>query len=305
MSTTQTSQFVPLHKTPQTVQWFRETRAYDREGSAHLQSRLSQDRRDLVMAYISESLEMARKMNGYNYFHRGAEDYEQMVYGLRRTARVVASACELSQPQSKDVIFERDAAQGGPILLSGPYHAVHLAQYIDAVWSAMIVRDAGTLTRLARTNLQHIHTSGTTIPEGVSAVAYALHAWLNKSADASKQALAAMKVNGPAQQHLPGTMNYAVMCRNPSAELLFLLQSPNESTERLSEALVQALEGHKQYYTLAPDTPGGAGEPDDSQSYLCLHALAFACAMHDRNVPLAVESDYLPVPIVTGSAIKQ
>jgi Immunity protein 49 len=304
MSTTQTSQFVPLHKTPQTVRWFRENKAYDREESAHLQLRLSQDRCDLVIAYISESLAMARKMNGYNYFHRGAEDYEQMVYGLRRAARVVASACELSQPQSTDVIFERDAAQGGPLLLSGPYHAVHLGQYIDAVWSAMIVRDAGTLARLARTNLAHIHTGGTTIPEGVAALAHALQSWLNKAPDASRQALAAMKANGPTQQHPAGTMNYAVMCQSPAAELLFLLQSPNESRERLSEALVQALEGHKQYYTLAPDTPGGAGEPDDSQSYLCLHALGFACALHDRNVPLAVESDYLPGPMVRGSAIK-
>jgi Immunity protein 49 len=303
MSQTQTSQFVPLHKTPQTVQWFRENKAYDRKESAHLQSRLSQDRLDLVSPYITESLSMARLMNGYNYFHRGAEDYEQMVYGLRRSASVVASACELSQPKSTDVIFERDAAQGGPLLLSGPCHAVHLGEYIEAVWSAMIVRDAGTLARLARTNLAHIHTSGTTIPEGVSALAQALQAWLNKSPDAPTQALGAMKVNGPAQQHLPGTMNYAVMCQSPASELLFLLQSPGESPERLSEALVQALEGHKQYYTLAPDTPGGAGEPDDSQSYLCLHALAFACVMHDRNVPIAVESDYLPSPIVDGSAI--
>jgi hypothetical protein len=293
--------FVSMHQTTQTVEWFRDAKAMDRDDLADLQANLPQ-REHLISRYGKFALELACNANGYNHFHPGKEDYAAIVYGLRRAARVVASECELSQPGGVPVAVERDPEVGGPVLIDSPRQFAHLGKYIDAVWCAVIVRDDDTLHRLATINLADVRGEGVTISEGMSALAHALQAWLRKTPDAAKQALGVLKLTGPAQQHPPGTMNYAVMCINPAAELLLLLQSPAQPAETIAHALAQALEAHKQYYTLAEDTPGGAGESDDQRSFLCLHALAFACVLNDRGVEVAVESDYLPRPIVTGSA---
>ncbi len=291
-----TKPFIAMHKTTRVPEWFEEDSKLRPQETLAVPY-FSQERAELLVPYMRRALLLAVSKNGYNYFFPDQAEYQPMVYGLQRYARLTASGCELCQPDSKNVPFERDATYDGPLLLNGPYQQVHHQEFIEAVFCAMIVRDEPTLARLAKVDLQHVRASGVTMTEAISALAYALQAWIGKAPYALAQTRSALK----SAEAAASTNSHTALITHVRGQLLLQLQSPELSPDVLNEALVSALEAHKQYYTLGENASGGGGESDDSRSFLCLQALAFACVLHDRNIPLQVESDYLPQPLIKRS----
>jgi hypothetical protein len=65
------------------------------------------------------------------------------------------------------------------------------------------------------------------------------------------------------------------------------------------ESLVQALLGHKRFWSRSPDARR------NYWGFLALGPLALAAAAYDRGIPFEVESDYLPMPLVRGDYFKR
>lgn len=65
---------------------------------------------------------------------------------------------------------------------------------------------------------------------------------------------------------------------------------------RFAPALVDAVRSHKAYYNSTPNRQA------NQAGWLPVELLGVAALAHDRGIPLAVESEYLPVDLVTGTA---
>ena len=74
---------------------------------------------------------------------------------------------------------------------------------------------------------------------------------------------------------------------------LNLMRSDHE--REFNEALAQALEQHKAYYT------ADSKLADDPRGFVALAPLALACIAKDSGLNVDVESDYMPKHLLLGS----
>lgn len=64
--------------------------------------------------------------------------------------------------------------------------------------------------------------------------------------------------------------------------------------DRFNDALFQALEWHRSYWTRTPE------RARDCDGYIALAPLAMTCLAHEMGVPVEVESEYIPQGLVDG-----
>jgi hypothetical protein len=167
----------------------------------------------------------------------------------------------------------------------GPRPYADAGNWLTAFWLAVVCRDQKRLTQLCQIPLDRLRSEEGAYDE------YVYH-WV--------AALQAYWLQGPALvEELTATMQGShpeVATGAPRDLLQNILYPPinlfyrflRQDGPGFNQALVEALELHKAYWTADED------RTDDPSGMLALAPLAVACLAHDGGIPIEVESDYLP-----------
>ena len=173
---------------------------------------------------------------------------------------------------------------------TGPTDATHAGNWRVGWWMAHVVRDAPTITRLARTPVEVLRRSSTRGDECQYLYAEALQAVQARQDDWGERLQQALHATDPAENDLAAE-EFVLNILVPEMEMLFHLGTGEP--DAFQESLAYALERHRRYWSKA-----ARRDPD---GFLALGPLAIAAMAYDAGFAIEVESGYLPVPLVEGA----
>jgi Immunity protein 49 len=177
--------------------------------------------------------------------------------------------------------------------VSGPCSAANAAQWVTAFWYAIICREQERMTRLCEVPIELLRESerlgGFEIDE------YAYH-WVD--------ALQRYWLRRPG---FVETLTEAIDLSHPDVATVAdpealnkLLYQPinlfyrfvTHNVDGFNDALVDALEAHKSYWTADED------RAKSTSGNVPIGVLAVACLAYDGEIPIRVRSDYLPIKLL-------
>ncbi|MFD9521339.1 immunity 49 family protein [Streptomyces sp. NPDC059979] len=163
-----------------------------------------------------------------------------------------------------------------------------LGTWLTTYWLAVVCRDQTRITELARFPLDRLHTAG--FDEYVLQWVDTLQTYWLQGPGLVEKLTRAVEMSSPevAVQAPPGLLESVLA---PPINLFYLFVT--QDTDGFNEALVQALELHKAYWTVDERR---AEKPD---GHLALAPLALACFAFDGKMPVQVESGYMPHHLLT------
>lgn len=176
---------------------------------------------------------------------------------------------------------------------TGPVHYANFKRWLDAFWLAAIVRDSKCIDLLASLPLDIIKASGNQYEELDALWARSLQMFTRSEPGVAEVFAEAMAATDP-ERLTVSTPDYALRLAFPALNVLLNLMRSNHERE-FNEALAQALEQHKAFYT------ADSKLADDPRGLIALAPLGLACIAKDAGLTVDVESDYLPKHLVLGS----
>jgi hypothetical protein len=169
--------------------------------------------------------------------------------------------------------------------------AIGSASYADAgnwlttFWLAVICRDQQRLTSLCEIPLERLRAADGAYDEYIYHWVSALQAYWLQRPGLVEELTAALQGSHPdAARVAPRDLLQNVLYPPINLFYRFLRQDG----PGFNQALVEALELHKAYWTADED------REKDPTGAIALVPLAVACLAHDGGIPIEVESDYLP-----------
>ncbi|WP_433871747.1 immunity 49 family protein [Saccharopolyspora sp. CA-218241] len=179
-----------------------------------------------------------------------------------------------------------------PIPRIGPTHFSTPNNWLTALWLAMITRDFARLRMLAAVDESIFQPSRSDYDTYIYSWINTLQAYFSDQAEqVAPNFEATSRLLAP--EHTEKSSATKLRLTTGPQLLLFLeLASANE--DGFNEALGESLESHREFWS--PD----ASEQRSPVGYIALAPLAMACVAHDSGMNVQVESDYLPVNLLTG-----
>ncbi|MHB9854790.1 immunity 49 family protein [Streptomyces sp. Tue6028] len=169
---------------------------------------------------------------------------------------------------------------------TGPTSYTHAGAWITSVYLATICRENERLDRLMQVPVSFLRASGALFDEYLYDWVEALQSyWHGQATNTWDKLVAAINGTDPdvAQVADRDTM---LMLLYPPLELFQLYN--RQETDQFNRSLTQALTWHKQYWT------GDEARSLSSDGLVALGPLAIACMAYDNDIPIEVESEYLP-----------
>ncbi|MFE0326760.1 immunity 49 family protein [Streptomyces sp. NPDC058960] len=205
------------------------------------------------------------------------------------TAMQVGSALFASAGTTEGTVQCRIDHELRTLPATGPQPYSTAGNWLTAFWLAVVCRDQQRMNQLCEFPVELLRASASASGAQVDAYVYdwvdSLQTyWLERPGLVDKLVAA---ING----------SYPEAARITPRDLLekILYQPINlfhrflrKDHEGFNQALVEALEHHKAYWTADEDRESSV------EGYLALGPLAIACLAYDAGFPIAVESDYLP-----------
>ncbi|WP_280920222.1 immunity 49 family protein [Streptomyces sp. SPB4] len=210
------------------------------------------------------------------------------------TAMQVGSALFATSTATAGTVECRIADEVRTLQAGGPQYAGHPENWISAFWLAIVCREPERLTALARVPVEVLRASGAECLGYVYSWVETLQTWWLRGGDLGASLDAAIAGTDPEGLHRDDR-GLMLQILYPPMNLFLLYVTADHAG--FNEALAEALQWHKEYWTRL-DEGAGAG---DSNSLVALGPLAMACLAHDAGFPLTIESDYLPKHLVAGS----
>ncbi|MFD9339114.1 immunity 49 family protein [Streptomyces sp. NPDC060028] len=168
---------------------------------------------------------------------------------------------------------------------TGPQSYLHAGNWVTAFYLAAICRENDRVDQLARIPVSFLRASGAEFDEYLYAWIETLQGfWLGRD-DVWEKLVAAMNGTDPAQARFTDP-DLMLNIMYPPIELFH--RYLRREDDQFGAALVQALNGHKSYWT----EDGARAESIDG--LVALGPLAIACMARDAGIPIEVESEYLP-----------
>ncbi|MDQ0941965.1 immunity 49 family protein [Streptomyces sp. V1I1] len=167
----------------------------------------------------------------------------------------------------------------------GPLSTADAGNWLTAFWLAVVCRDQTRMTQLCEIPLERLRSPEGQYDEYVYHWADVLQTyWLQRPGLVDKL-IAAIEASDPAVVRVaPRDLLQGVLY--PPINLFYHFVRKDE--EGFSPALVEALKLHKAYWTLDEDREA------DIDGSIALGPLATACLAYDGEIPIEVESEYLP-----------
>jgi hypothetical protein len=170
---------------------------------------------------------------------------------------------------------------------------VHVYTWIEGFFLAALCRDGASLDLLCRAPVEPMRRSSTRNPEYRYVFREALRAFWCRDIDPGALAVQAMHLTDPDRDDIY-SREYTLYIDVHLIRLFFFVHAKDAD---FGDGLVLALRDHKTYWS----KKGRSHLPD---GFLALHLLGLAALAYDRGIPFEVESEYLPMWLVTGEAFK-
>jgi hypothetical protein len=174
----------------------------------------------------------------------------------------------------------------------GVTHFVEAGTWLDSFWLAVVCRDQERMTQLCQISIETLRASGAAFEEYIYHWVDTLQTYWLERPGLGGALVATFEATDPDRLRF---MDREMMLKVLYPPINLFYRFVGRDTDQFNEALVQALELHKEYWTADPDREE-SGEGD-----VPLAILALACLAHDAGRPIEIESEYLPEHLVKRS----
>lgn len=174
----------------------------------------------------------------------------------------------------------------------GVTHFVDAGTWLDSFWLAVVCRDQERMTQLCQISIETLRASGTAFEEYIYHWVDTLQTYWLERPGLGDKLVATFEATDPDRLRF---VDREMMLKVLYPPINLFYRFVGRDTDQFNEALVQALELHKEYWTADPDREE-SGEGD-----VPLAILALACLAHDAGRPIEIESEYLPEHLVKRS----
>ncbi|MEU0111695.1 immunity 49 family protein [Streptomyces sp. NPDC006251] len=169
----------------------------------------------------------------------------------------------------------------------------HAGAWLTSWYLATICRENDRLDRLARVPISLLRDSGATFDEYVyDWVAALQNYWFRRASETWGSLVAAINGTDPEQVRVADRETMLKQLYPPLE--LFQLYNRRES-EQFNSSLVEFLNWHKQYWSNTEERSHSAN------GLVSLGLLAIVCMAYDNDMPIDVETEYLPKHLVKRS----
>ncbi|WP_406839344.1 immunity 49 family protein [Streptomyces sp. AHU1] len=173
----------------------------------------------------------------------------------------------------------------------GVKHFANAGTWLEAFWLAVICRDQARMTQLCNVPIELLRASGAVFEDYIYDWVDALQTyWLERPGLGEKLVAAFDGTDPDTLRFVDREMMLKVLYPPLNLFYRFIGQDP----DKFNEALVQAVELHKEYWTAHEDDGSLTGD-------VALAPLAIACLAFDAGRPVEVESEYLPENLLDRS----
>ncbi|MFI5944978.1 immunity 49 family protein [Streptomyces uncialis] len=174
---------------------------------------------------------------------------------------------------------------------TGPVPYANAPNWLIAFFFAIVCRDQKRMTELSELPLDVLRASGAVHDEYLFHWVGALQAyWLRDQARMVDELSATFEKSHPSALRVAGR-EWVQRISYPPVNLFYRFVKRDHAN--FHEALVEALELHKAYWTADED------REEDLDGVFSLGILAMACLAYDGGFPVGVESDYIPRHLIT------
>ncbi|MFJ7998760.1 immunity 49 family protein [Streptomyces sp. NPDC096310] len=168
---------------------------------------------------------------------------------------------------------------------TGPQTYLNASTWLDAFYLAIICREAARLDMLARIPVSLLRDFGGTLDEYTYAWVETLQSfWLHRD-DLRTHLVRAVDLSAPEQARV---LDAETMTKLHYPPIMLLYRYLRNDVAGFNEALADAVRWHKEYWTANED------RALHIHGIVALAPLAIACLAKANNLPLDIESDYLP-----------
>ncbi|MFJ6743711.1 immunity 49 family protein [Streptomyces sp. NPDC091279] len=175
---------------------------------------------------------------------------------------------------------------------TGPREYLHAGNWLTSYYLAAICRENERLDQLARVPLSFLRASGAEFDEYIYAWVETLqNAWFGRRETWDTLVTAVNATTPDATRGAGAELMLKIL--SPPLELFHRYQ--RQDVEQFNAALVDALTWHKEYWT------GDEARALSGEGLIALGPLAIACMAYDADIPIEVESDYLPKALLQRS----
>ncbi|WP_432055488.1 immunity 49 family protein [Streptomyces sp. bgisy022] len=167
----------------------------------------------------------------------------------------------------------------------GITHFVDAGTWLEAFWLAVVCRDQARMTQLCQVPIETLRASGAVFEECIYHWVNTLQTYWLERPGLGDRLVATFDATDPDRLRF---MDREMMLKVLYPPINLFYRFVGQDPDQFNDALVQALQLHKEYWTADPDREE-SGEGD-----IPLAILALTCLAHDAGRPIEVESDYLP-----------
>ncbi|MFE2415182.1 immunity 49 family protein [Kitasatospora sp. NPDC059408] len=200
--------------------------------------------------------------------------------------------------QTGSALFAAGTAKDGPVECrvgvegevrklpaTGPQDYLNAGSWLKAFYLAVICREDDRIDQLAQVPVEFLRASGMEFDEYVYHWIRALQLAWSGDPQTWESLVAAIKGTAPEDARIAGA-ELMLKILYPPLEL-FQLYLRREG-EAFNKSLADALTWHKEYWT------ANEARSVNATGLVALAPLAIACLAHDADMPVDVESEYLP-----------
>ncbi|MFE0131722.1 immunity 49 family protein [Streptomyces sp. NPDC059037] len=205
------------------------------------------------------------------------------------TAMQLGSALFASATTTAGSVECRIADQVQDLPAAGPQPYADAGNWLTAFWLAIVCRERGRLTQLANVPISLLGTSGAAYDDYVYPWVETLQKWWREGGELGDLLVAAMRGTDPAALRV-AEKDLVLKIEYPPINLF--AHYVTQDAEKFNEALADALNWHKSYWTEDEERRGS------STGLVALGPLAITCLAYDADLPIEVESEYLPKHLI-------
>ncbi|MFI5566472.1 immunity 49 family protein [Streptomyces sp. NPDC051740] len=174
----------------------------------------------------------------------------------------------------------------------GITHFVDAGTWLEAFWLAVVCRDQARMTQLCEVPVETLRASGAVFEEYIYHWVDTLQTYWLERPGLGEKLVAAFDGTDPDRLRF---MDREMMLKVLYPPINLFYRFVGRDAEQFNEALAQALELHKEYWTANEE------RRETSDGDIPLDVLALACLAHDAGLPVEVESEYLPENLLKRS----
>ncbi|MER6717228.1 MULTISPECIES: immunity 49 family protein [unclassified Streptomyces] len=221
------------------------------------------------------------------------ETWEAWVTAMQVGCALFEAATASEGPVPCRIGSHEGPAQVRNLPATGPTPYTHAGSWLTSWYLATICRENDRLDRLARVPISVLRASGATFDEYVYDWVEALqNYWFRRASETWDKLVAA--INGTDPEQIQVTDRETMLKQLYPPLELFQLYNRREQ-EKFNSSLVEFLNWHKQYWTSTEE------RSQSTNGLVPLGLLAMVCMAYDNDMPISVETEYLPKHLVKRS----